>query len=84
MRPTKNSKIVAFWRDTMTDPYQNTKAITKNVSACVKAYNRLLHIAVLLDLLNGSSKLWLYTLRQSSSLVNAATVRIEDAASQAT
>ena len=49
---------------------------------CVKEKSALLQIAVLLDLRRGSSKLSLYNLRQPSSLVRAATVRIDPAASQ--
>jgi len=59
MRQIKKSKIDASSRETRTEPYQKTRAITKKTMDWDKEYKRLLQMAVLLDLRRGSSKLWL-------------------------
>lgn len=83
IRPTKKWKRLTSKVETSREPYQNTSAITKKLSACVNPYSALLQIADLFDLRIGSSKLSLYIRKQSSSLVKDATVRIAPAASQA-
>lgn len=83
IRPAKKWKVEASKFDTKMAPYQNTRAMTKKTSACDMPYNALLQIAVRFDVLSGTSRLSLYNLQQSSSLVNEATVRIAPAASQA-
>ena len=83
IRPAKKWKVEASKCDTKTEPYQNTRAMTKKTIPCDMPNNALLQRAVRFDLFSGSSRLSLYNRQQSSSLVKEATVRIAPAASQA-
>ena len=83
IRPTKNRKVLISWFATRREPNQKIKEITKNITAWENEYSRLLQTAASTARFNGSSKLLLYIVRQSSSRVSDATVRIAPAASQA-
>ena len=83
MRPMKKSTVVNSWNETRREPYQNTRAMTKNENDCDSEYRPFDQTAVLLDFCIGSSRDSLYRRKQSSSRVNDATVRMEAAASQA-
>jgi hypothetical protein len=59
IRPIKNWNVEYSCLETRIDPYQKTRAMTKNAIDCEKEYNRPLHMAVVFECWSGISKLWL-------------------------